>query len=186
MLSISQENLKTVAELEVKQRVSAMEEVSIIVLPCVRHTFLGNGFSDFIVILQEYVLAYEDGSHQVWLLGPTGNRVMALCYFQIYIVDRYTFCLDAYLGNGFSDFIIPSRRFRGGYCFGVVYPSFRPAGRLWTTESWPKAHCEVTCLLPLKKWESCQLLAKIWGKHWLWHPDRSLKEWLPLKWPKNC
>ena len=88
MLSISQENLKTVAELEVKQRVSAMEEVSIIVLPCVRHTFLGNGFSDFIVILQEYVLAYEDGSHQVWLLAPTGNRVMALCYFQIYIVDR--------------------------------------------------------------------------------------------------
>jgi len=31
--------------------------------------YLGNGFSDFIVILQEYVLAYEDGSHQVWLHG---------------------------------------------------------------------------------------------------------------------
>ena len=29
--------------------------------------YLGNGFSDFIVILQEYVLAYEDGSHQVSL-----------------------------------------------------------------------------------------------------------------------
>ena len=27
-------------------------------------------------------------------------------------------------------------------------------GGLWTTESWPKAHCEVTCLLPLTKWES--------------------------------
>jgi len=27
--------------------------------------YLGNGFSDFIVILQEYVLTYEDGSHQV-------------------------------------------------------------------------------------------------------------------------
>ena len=22
--------------------------------------------------------------------------------------------------------------------------SFRPSGRLWTTETWPKAHCEVT------------------------------------------
>jgi len=29
--------------------------------------YLGNGFSDFIVILQEYVLVYEDSSHQVWL-----------------------------------------------------------------------------------------------------------------------
>jgi len=29
--------------------------------------YLGNGFSDFIVILQEYELAYEDGSLQVWL-----------------------------------------------------------------------------------------------------------------------
>ena len=44
-----------------------------------------NGFSDFIVILQEYVHAYEDGSHQVWVLAPTENRVMALFYFQIYI-----------------------------------------------------------------------------------------------------
>ena len=46
-------------------------------------------------------------------------------------------------------------------------------------------HCEVSCLLPLTKWESCQLFAKIWGKHWLWHPGRSLKDWLPLKWPNN-
>ena len=29
--------------------------------------YLSYGFSDYIVILQEYVLAYEDGSHQVWL-----------------------------------------------------------------------------------------------------------------------
>ena len=28
-------------------------------------THLGIGFSDFIVVLQEYELAYEDGSHQV-------------------------------------------------------------------------------------------------------------------------
>jgi len=34
--------------------------------------------------------------------APTGNRVMALCYFQIYIVDSP----DSYLGNGFSDFIV--------------------------------------------------------------------------------
>jgi len=30
-----------------------------------------------------------------------------------------------------------------------------------------------TCLLPLTKWESCQLLAKILGKYWLWHPGRN-------------
>ena len=29
--------------------------------------YLSNGFSDVIVILQEYELAYEDGSHKVWL-----------------------------------------------------------------------------------------------------------------------
>jgi len=29
-----------------------------------------------------------------------------LVYFQIYIVDRQMFCLDAYLGNEFSDFIV--------------------------------------------------------------------------------
>jgi len=29
--------------------------------------YLGNGLSDFIVILQEYEHAYENGSHQVWL-----------------------------------------------------------------------------------------------------------------------
>ena len=53
----------------------------------------------------------------------TGNRVIALCYFQLYIVDSKTFCPDTYLGNGFSDFIIPCRRFWGGYSFGVVCPS---------------------------------------------------------------
>ena len=56
--------------------------------------------------------------------APTGNRVMALCYCQIYILDRWTFCPYVYLGNGSSDFIIPCRRFRGGYRFGVVSPSF--------------------------------------------------------------
>jgi len=30
-------------------------------------TYLGNGFSDFIVILQEYELAFGDGSRHVWL-----------------------------------------------------------------------------------------------------------------------
>ena len=29
--------------------------------------YLSNGFSDCIIILQEYVLAYEEGSHEVWL-----------------------------------------------------------------------------------------------------------------------
>ena len=56
--------------------------------------------------------------------APTGNKVMALCYFQIYLVDRYTFRPYVYLGNGFSDCIITCRRFRGGYSFGVVCPSF--------------------------------------------------------------
>jgi len=36
-----------------------------------------------------------------------------------------------------------------------VHPSsFRPSGRLWTTQSWQKTHCEVTCLLPLTTEES--------------------------------
>ena len=39
--------------------------------PSVRQAFLPGRISgiflDFIVILQEYGLAYEDGSHQVWL-----------------------------------------------------------------------------------------------------------------------
>ena len=117
----------------------------------------------------------------------TGNRVMAFCYFQIYIVDRSNFCPDAYLGYGFSDFIIPCRRIRGGYCFDVVCPSFlfpsgRPAmdyGKLTKGALW--SHLPPTT----DNWESGQLLAKIWGKHWLWHPCRSLMDWLPLKWPKN-
>jgi len=29
--------------------------------------YLSNGFSDLIIILQEYELAYEERSHQVWL-----------------------------------------------------------------------------------------------------------------------
>jgi len=52
------------------------------------NAYLGNGFSDFIVILQEYKLAYEDSHIKFGCTAPTGNRVMALCYFQIYIVDR--------------------------------------------------------------------------------------------------
>ena len=30
-----------------------------------------------------------------------------------------------------------------------------------------------------------KLLAKIWWKDWLLHLGRSLKDWLPLKWPKK-
>ena len=108
---------------------------------------------------------------------------MARCYFQIYIVDRHTFCPDTYFGNGFSDFIIPCWRFWGGYCFGVVCPSFiftsvrlaMDYGKLTKGALW--SHLPPTTdLLPLTKWESCQLLANIWGKHWLWHPGRSLKD----------
>ena len=119
---------------------------------------------------------------------PTGNRVMALFYFQIY---KYTDKLSVWTHILVMDYQIslsPAEDFEGDIVLALSCcpSSFHPAGRLWTTESWPKAHCEVTCLPPLTKWESCQLLAKIWGKHWLWHPGRSIKEWLPLKWPKKC
>ena len=64
--------------------------------------------------------------------APTGNRVMALCYFKTYIVDSETFCQDAYLGNGFSDFITPCRKYRGGIsfwcCLSVLPLSVCPAG----------------------------------------------------------
>jgi len=49
---------------------------------------LGDGFSDFIVILQGYVIAYEDGPHQVCLHCTNWKKVMALFYFQTYIEDR--------------------------------------------------------------------------------------------------
>ena len=80
-----------------------------------------------------------------------------------------------------SCLVIPAERCWGGYCFGVVSPSVTLfcldacLGNGLSDFIFP-------CRLPLTKWESCQLLAKIWGKHWLWHPGRSLKDWLPLKW----
>ena len=88
----------------------------------------------------------------------------------------------------FQILLSPAEYFEGDIVLAlyVRLSSFRSSGRLWTTESWPKAHCEVTCLLPLIKWESCQLLTKIWIKHWLWHQGRSLKYWLPLKWPNSA
>ena len=106
--------------------------------------------------------------------GGGEDIVLALAFLSITL-----FCPDAYLGNGFSDFIILYQEGDIVLALSVHPSSFCPSGRLWTKESWPKAHCEVTCLLPLTKWESCQLLAKLWGKHWLWHPGRSLKDWLP-------
>ena len=88
--------------------------------------------------------------------------------------------------------IIPRRKISWGWNIVLALSdrpsSFHPSRRLWTTESWLKAHCEVTCLLPLTMWESCQLLTKIWGKHWLWHPGRSLKTdylWNGLKSANN-
>ena len=103
--------------------------------------------------------------------APAGNRV---CYFQIYIVIR-THIFRLYYSL---------RKILRGILFWRYLSVLPLSIWLWTTESWPKAHCEVTCLLPLTKWESCQLLAKIWGKHLLWHPGRSLKDGLPLKWHK--
>ena len=65
-------------------------------------------------------------------------------------------------------FYYPLLKISRGILFWRCLSVLPLSGQLWTTESWPKAHCEVTGLLPLTKWESCQLLAKIWGKHWLW------------------
>ena len=109
---------------------------SLSVLPSVTlfcpDAYLGNGFLDFIVVLHEYVLPYEDGSHQVWLhctnwkqsYGPL--LLSNIHSRQINFLSRRIF-----LGNGFSDFIIPCRRFRGGYCFALsVRPSsFHPSSR---------------------------------------------------------
>ena len=52
--------------------------------------YLCSGFLDFIVILQEYELALHmrTAHTKFGCTSPTGNRVMALCYFQIYIVNR--------------------------------------------------------------------------------------------------
>ena len=121
--------------------------------------YLGNRFSDCIVILQEYVLAYEDGSHQV-LLHCTNWKYSYGPLFLSNIHSRQIDFLSGLidLGNWFSDFIIPCRRFWGGSFWrslsvlplSVRPASFCPYGRLWTMESWPKAHC----LLPLTKWDS--------------------------------
>ena len=58
----------------------------------------------------------------------------------------------------FQILLSPAEDFEGDIIFALSLrpSSFHPAGQLWTTESLPKAHCEVTCLLPLTKW-----LAKI-------------------------
>ena len=90
------------------------------------------------------------------------------------------FCQDAYLGNGFSNLIIPCRRFRGGYCFGVVCGSFlftsgRPAmdyGKLTKGALWSHLPPSTDQVWKLS------VVAKIWVKRWLWHPGRSLKDYL--------
>ena len=98
---------------------------------------------DFQILLSFYRNLYlhmRVAHIRVGCTAPTGNRVMALCYIQIYIVELSvrTYILV-------MDFIIPCRRFQGGFCFGVVCPSFlfpsvRPAmdygkltkGALWS------------------------------------------------------
>ena len=66
------------------------------------------------------------------------------------------------LVTDFQILLSPAEDFEGDIVLALsVDPSsLRPAGRLWTTERWPKVHCEVTCLLPLTKRESCQLLQR--------------------------
>ena len=84
--------------------------------------------------------------------APTGNRVMALLLLSNIHSTQINF-LSGRISHGFSDFIITCRRFQGDIvlALSVRLSSFPPFGR----------HCEVTCLLPLTKWKSCQLLAKI-------------------------
>ena len=92
------------------------------------------------------------------LLSPAerfrgGDTVLVLSVRQKPFRPSFTlFCPDAYLDNGFSDFISPCQRFRGEYCFvcpSFLFTSVRPAiewgGTLWSH-------------LPPTKWESCQLL----------------------------
>ena len=61
--------------------------------------------------------------------AQTWNRVTILCYFQIYIVDRYTFCTDAYLVMDFQILLSPVVDFDGHIVLALsVRPSsFRPS-----------------------------------------------------------
>ena len=71
-------------------------------------------------------------------IAPTGNRVMALCYFQIYLVDRYTFRPDVYLVTDFTKIVLsPAVDFEGAIVLELsVHPSsFCPSIGLWNTES---------------------------------------------------
>ena len=70
--------------------------------------------------------------------APTGNRVMALCYFQIYLVDRYTFRPYVYLVMDFTKIVLsPAVDFEGAIVLELsVHPSsFCPSIGLWNTES---------------------------------------------------
>ena len=133
--------------------------------------YLGNGFQILLSFYRNMYLHMRTAHTRFGCTAPAGNRV---CYFQIYIVIR-THIFRLYYSL---------RKILRGILFWRYLSVLPLSIWLWTTESWPKAHCEVTRLLPLTKWESCQLLAKIWGKHLLWHPGRSLKDGLPLKWHK--
>ena len=65
---------------------------------------------------------------------------MALCYFQIYIVDRYTFRPYVYLVLDFTKIVLsPAVDFEGDVVLELsVHPSsFCPSIGLWNTESWP-------------------------------------------------
>ena len=86
--------------------------------------YLGNGFSDFIVILQEYVLAFEDGSHQVLLHCTNWKQ----SYDPLFLSNIHSRQIDFL--SGLIDLVCPSCLF-----LSVLPLSVRTAGyELWKVD----------------------------------------------------
>ena len=88
--------------------------------------------TDFQILLSFYRFMYlhmRTARKMFRCTAQTGNRVTTLCYFQIYIVDRYTFCTDAYLVMDFQILLSPVVDFDGHIVLALsVRPSsFRPS-----------------------------------------------------------
>ena len=101
--------------------------------------------------------------HHIWCLVRTCPKAafVVLAHFLLFwrkedILPNLDFLLDFNSNNStctdavlpdclfIHSFVNPRRRFGGDIVLGLsVRPSsIRPAGRLWTKESWPKAHCD--------------------------------------------
>ena len=130
--------------------------------------YLGSGLSDVIVFYRNMSLHMRMAHTRFGCTAPTGNTVMAPCYFQIYIVDREIFCLDAFLINGLTDFIVfyrnTSLHMRTAHTrFGCTEPTENETyGPFFLSNIHSTDKLSVRTHI-LTKWESRQLLARIWS-----------------------